>query len=419
MKIKQRISSFFSDSLFRNASYLVANSIIGSLAGFVFWLVAARLYTAEDVGLASTIFSAIGLLALLSEMGLSMSLVRFIPSFKYKNRLINTCFTVSGVVVICLSSIFVIGVDIFSPALSFIRDNILYTIVFISYSLFVILAALQDSIFVAFRQTSLSFVKMCIQSILKIPIVVLLVALGSFGIITSFAIAHLFGILLSLWFLIPKISSKYIPYPTIDYSILKQITHFSMANFIARLFESLPTAILPLLVTNILNPEMTAYFFMAWMVATVAFIIPKSISTSLLAEGSHTIDKFETHVKKSLKIIFLIIIPLLIFMFLFGDEILLLFGKNYSGSGLNLLLTLLVSAIPLSFNTLFMTIKRIEKDMISVISINAAITIGTLSISYLTLESMGIIAIGVAWFTSQTFVLIICTNKWYKLLTAQ
>lgn len=407
MKINQHISSFFSDSLFRNASYLVANSIVGSVTGFLFWLIATRLYTAEEVGLATTVLAVVGFIALFSDLGFTITLIRFIPHSKAKNNLINTCFTVSGIVALFLSIFFIVGVNIFSPKLFFLQSNLFYSVVFVLYTFLVSSVALQDSVFIAFRRAKLSFVKMSVQSTLKIPIIFMVTTLGPFGIILSFFVAYLFATLLSLYSLIPKISSFYKPLPKIDHSIIKQITHFSISNFIARIFESIPSAILPLLITNILSPEKTAYYYMAWMVATIVYVIPISISKSLFAEGSHTDENFILQIQKSIKLTLQFLVPIIIIFIIFGDYILLLFGEEYSSSGLHLLWLLLLSGIPITFNNVFITMKRIEKDIKFVILINGIITTGTVLISYLTLETWGIIGIGIAWLFSQTIALII------------
>ncbi|NLF01253.1 MAG: hypothetical protein GX601_09785, partial [Anaerolineales bacterium] len=45
--------------LFANAGYLFGINVLNGGVGFVFWGLAARLYTAEDIGLGSAIISAV------------------------------------------------------------------------------------------------------------------------------------------------------------------------------------------------------------------------------------------------------------------------------------------------------------------------------------------------------------------------
>ena len=47
---REGLKSLYGVSLYRNAVYLMANSGITAILGFVFWVV-ARLYPAEDAGL--------------------------------------------------------------------------------------------------------------------------------------------------------------------------------------------------------------------------------------------------------------------------------------------------------------------------------------------------------------------------------
>ena len=78
--VKEGLLNLFRLSLYRNAIYLMLNSAMYALTGFFFWIVAARLYPPEVVGLASSVIAAIGLLSLLSTLGLDYGLLRFLPA---------------------------------------------------------------------------------------------------------------------------------------------------------------------------------------------------------------------------------------------------------------------------------------------------------------------------------------------------
>lgn len=87
-------------------------------SGFFFWVIAARLYPVEGIGLASAAISAMGLLALLSTLGLDYGLIRFLPNASEKAKdMINSCFTLGGLVSIILALAFLAGLNIWSPVL--------------------------------------------------------------------------------------------------------------------------------------------------------------------------------------------------------------------------------------------------------------------------------------------------------------
>ena len=80
--------------LFKNAYFLMFSSLTSAGSGF-FWLIAARFYSTADIGLASAIISAMGLISMLSLLGFDISLVRFLPEREDKQELINSCLTIS------------------------------------------------------------------------------------------------------------------------------------------------------------------------------------------------------------------------------------------------------------------------------------------------------------------------------------
>jgi hypothetical protein len=65
--------TLFGTRLYANAFYLWANAVITSASGLVFWIVVARLYSAEDVGLAAAAVSALMLLGVVSNLGLALA----------------------------------------------------------------------------------------------------------------------------------------------------------------------------------------------------------------------------------------------------------------------------------------------------------------------------------------------------------
>ena len=65
--------------LYRNGYALVASSGLTSVLGLVYWLMAARLYTPQAVGVSAALISAMTLLANLAQLNLKSALNRFLP----------------------------------------------------------------------------------------------------------------------------------------------------------------------------------------------------------------------------------------------------------------------------------------------------------------------------------------------------
>ena len=69
---------------------------LGAGLGFLFWALAARTMTADNVGLASGAVSAAMLLAGLAQLGLGYGLVRHLSHTDNPNGLLNLSIVLSG-----------------------------------------------------------------------------------------------------------------------------------------------------------------------------------------------------------------------------------------------------------------------------------------------------------------------------------
>ena len=187
-KNRKELKQHLNDPLFKNAYFLMFSSLTSAGSGFFFWLIAARFYSTSEVGLASAIIAAMGLLGMLSMLGFDISLVRFLPEREDKTELINSCLTISFVVSLALALIFIAGIEIWSPALSIIRENKILLLLFIIFTVTTPLTGLQSQgVFVGFRKTEYSFYK-TIVTLARIGIVPFLVAFGALGIYASYGL---------------------------------------------------------------------------------------------------------------------------------------------------------------------------------------------------------------------------------------
>jgi len=75
--MRKRLAEAWNEPLYRNSLYLIFNSLIMALFGFVFWSIAAKQFSSEDVGLATAVISAVSLVANLSLLGFNVSILKF------------------------------------------------------------------------------------------------------------------------------------------------------------------------------------------------------------------------------------------------------------------------------------------------------------------------------------------------------
>lgn len=395
---RQRLKQFLTTPLYTNAAYLIGNTIIVGLFGFIFWVLVTRYYTEAEVGYSSAIISAAGLAAMFSLLGFNFSLIRFLPKAEKPQELINSCLTLSGLASLTMAGIFLATVDFWSPALAFIKGDAIFTTTFIILTLLLALSLLVSTIFIAKRRAGFVLLQCSIHSLLRIPLPILFVLLfHSFGIIASFSMAFGVSLAVSLFLFVPKVQNHYKPIPTLKLNLIKGMWRYSGKSYLAQLFAAAPAMVLPIIVVNLLGPEQNAYFYIAWMIATLLLAIPVGISASLFAEGSHFEDKLRANAVKALKFTFVLLVPSVIILILLGKWLLLTFGQGYSVNSLHLLWVLAISSLPIGVNTIYVSILRVRgrlKELIAVWGFNA---VAVLVVSYLVMPVTGIIGIGYVW----------------------
>lgn len=399
---RKGLKQFLTTPLYTNAFYLMLNTAVMSFLGFFFWVVVARLYAEKEVGFSSAIITTINLLTVLGLLGLNFSLIRFLPQAEKPQQLINTCFTLTGLTTLVLAGIFLAGINLWSPALAFIRQNAIFSSAFIIFALFWALARMLDSAFIARRRAGFVLLKNTIYSLLKIPLPIFFILFfHSFGVVASWGIASSIAVATSLFLFLPKVQNRYKPVPTLKLTLIKDTWRYSGGNYVADLLSAASVWLLPLMVVNLLGAESNAYFYIAWMTASLLFAIPSAISQSLFAEGSHFEDKLKENVTKSLKFTFLLLVPAVVLLVVAGKWLLLAFGPSYSANALPLLQILAVSSLPLAINYIYFTILRVTGRIKELIIIWSFIATAVLSASYLVMPATGIIGIGYAWLGAQ------------------
>jgi len=365
-----------------------------AILGFFFWIINARLYSTEQVGIATTLISIVTLISTFSLLGLNSGIVRYLSTSKRKNQKINTSFALVALASTLIALIYLIFINKFSPKLLFVKENVFFAILFVLFVVFSSLNIISENVFIAYRSSKYILIKNTISSFVKLVLPIVLISLGAYGIFTSVGVAIIVGFVLSLIFLVFKF--EYLIKPTINCEVVKRMAKFSLGNYVAGFIGGLPVLILPIIILNNLGAKFSAYFYMDMMIVNLLYIIPSAISQSLFAEGSYSGTKLKEHLKKALAINFLILIPVIIITFFFGKYILIAFGKQYSEEGFMLLQLLAISSIFISINSIFGSILRVKhkiKELIIISFIGALLILG---LSYF-LISKELLGIGIAW----------------------
>jgi O-antigen/teichoic acid export membrane protein len=389
--------------LYVNAYYLVATTALNSLLGWVFWTAAARLYAIEDVGIASAVISTMSLLAALSSLGLDVGLVRFLPgAHRMSGRMLDSTLTSVAISSLVCAGIFLVGLPLWSPALTCLCEQPGCSAVFGLLAAVTALGRVTDGAFIANRAAKFTLLRQGLIGAVKIPLLVLFgVVGGAPGIITSVAVATTGSLGIALMFCLPALHGAYRPRIRLSKEIMADILPYAVGNHLATFLIQSPAVVLPLVILNVLGPSESACFYVTWMTANLLFAIPRSVATSMLAEGANEEGALREVVKSALGVIFMLLMPVVILFLLAGDKLLLVFGREYAGRGGDLLRILALSAFPVGVNQVYFAINQVRKEIwrnLAVGFFSAGITLG---LGRVLMTQCGIVGTGTGWLAGQ------------------
>lgn len=392
------ISKFYNhltnDSLYRNSIFLMLSTAVMAFLGFFFWIINARLFTPEQVGIGTTLISVMTLISTFSLLGLGNSLIKYLPTSERKNEKINTSFTLVGLASITISVIFLLFIKTFSPSLLFVKENLIFSFLFVLLIVFSSLNAISENVFIAYRSSKYVLIKNLFWSLVKLSLPFVLLTLGAYGIFMSVGIASVLSFLLCLLLLGWKLN--YLIKPAINADVVKRMFKFSSGNYLAGFIGGLPVMVLPILITNSIGPKYSAYFYVDMMIANFLYIVPLAVSQSLFAEGSYSETELKVHLKKVIKIISIILVPGILAAIFFGKYILLAFGKQYSNEGLVFLQLLAISGVFVAINYIGNSILFIRHKTKMIMLINLIGSFAIFSLSVLLIDR-NLLGIGIAW----------------------
>lgn len=387
----RKLRNFLNGTSYKNSLIIMFTNFISSGFGFIFWILAAKLYSKEDVGIATALISSIGLLLLLSRFGLEQSIIRYFP-LKNKSNVFSSSAIITTFISLSFGLIFILGIDIWASELSVLNgiNGATYILFLVANSII----SLTGISFIAIRKAELYLFQNLLMGV-RVIFLPLLVFLGAMGIFGAVGVS----ILLSLLFSIINLHRLEVkPVLKLDMDFLIESSHFAAGSYFSGLLLNAPNMLLPILILNILGPAETANYYLAYSIASIIFIIPGSFSTSLFVEGSNG-KSLKKGTVESIFAIFLLMVPAIIIVYFFGEFLLGSIRQSYI-EALDLLKTLALSSFFVMICQNYFAIKKVQKDVKKLVIISGLLFIMIIGLSYTLMPLFGIIGVGYAWIIS-------------------
>jgi O-antigen/teichoic acid export membrane protein len=389
-------AQFRQDQMMRDSLYLVLN--VGLLAGFgfSFWILTAHLFSVSDVGRASALISAIGLIGNFSLFGLNTGMGRYLPDSRNQDALIS-----SGIGVVAVSGgvgaiIYLLLIPVVAPGLSFVEKSPALAVGFILISSASSLNTLTDAIFVALRRAKYTiFVDGLVGGFGKILSAVVLVGAGTYGLFVASAMGIVLASLASVILIYTVMRSRLdlkSPLKT-----LQPLFKFAGANYIGNVFNMVPGLAVPIILLDRLDAASVAYFFVVFQIVQIVYAAALALEQTFLAEGSRADADMRALKRRSIRMLVMFCVPAALGIIAIGRFLLLAFGHAYATNGFASLIILSLAAGPIAANYWLVTVLRLAGKLRAIVAVNAIYAAATCMLTWIG-ASHGLTGVAAGWF---------------------
>jgi O-antigen/teichoic acid export membrane protein len=406
-----RIRVHAADPLFRSAYSLMLNSGVTAVLGIAFWVVAARLYEADEVGRDAALIAAMVELSTICQLNLTNALTRFLPSLERGSaRALLAAYAASGAAALLIGSLFVGLAPLVSEKLDFLRADpriaVLFVLALVSWGWF----GLQDAALTALRRAPWIPVENAAFGVLKLVALPLAVAIGtSHGVFLSWLLpAALLLIPVNLFLFrtaIPVHLTRYRPKgSSLQLLGRRALVRFMAQDWGATVLAQASTTALPLLIVVMIGSAANAYFYIPFTIVVAFNMLFHAASTSLVVEGAMAEDRIQVLTAKLARHLVLILLAGTAFIVAAAPLIMLPFGEDYVRESTSVLRILACACLFRAVTILYIAIARLHGQGLRILAVEALQMVLLLGGAVALAHPLGLEGIALAWLGSTAVV---------------
>jgi O-antigen/teichoic acid export membrane protein len=350
--------------LIRNAASLYGSTIVTSVLGFCYWLLAAHMVPATAVGTASAIQSGAQFLSIFCVLGLGTLLISELSVDRTHARsLILTAAVSAGTLALLVS----VGVGVslanatnsLSPGLS----NPIKILIFAIITMLSTVLLLMDDVCIGLLRGDLQLRRNTVFAVSKLMILPLLIALWPERTGEELVLVWTVGLALSM--VTVSIAVKNL-FPKeqwhLDFSGLYAKRKLIFGHHWLNLSAQSPRLLIPVLCAAIVGAAANAAYTAATLIAYFVTVIPLQLSTVLFALAPGDEVALKREVRRTMRLSGWIALAAAPFFALFGSRILALFGHSYQTAS-TALTVLGLTTYPFAIKAHYIAIARVRGKM--------------------------------------------------------
>jgi O-antigen/teichoic acid export membrane protein len=389
---------------------LIAGKVATMGFGFLAWVVAARMYPATEVGLASGAVSAVTLCAQVALVGVGSAVITLMPKFRADpGRLLDTATSFLTLAAIGAAALFLLFAGTVLQELRVVAADP-------SYSLMFVLLAIAGTVGVLFDQASTTrrrgdqvLLRGVSAGATTLAIVALVAAAGG-DTSQDIFFAWVIGGLVTWGVGLLTMARAFAPYryrPRLDPAMAAHLSRVGFPNYLLTLAERAPGFVLPIAVTELLSPAANAHWYAAWMMAWVVFIIPIQVGMTSFAEIAAAPERTHQIVRNGIRTSLALGVAGAALMILFAGPALSLLGHGYASTASLPLRILVLGVVPVTFIQAYFSLCRATRRLEEAIVVGTISCVASIVVAAAAGLAWGLVAMALAWLGVQALTAVV------------
>ena len=347
------IEEFKKKTVGRGAAYIYIESIASLISGYIFWIIVSKITTSEIIGISSTLISFAGIVSVIATIGVPSGVLRFLGRSFSEKKLDEAKKTV-------LVALFLICMGIAACSLTMvIVQNWIHDIFDFDLSLLLIailfvgsaaLSMLFRSVVISSLNTRSLPIIIISSSIVKLilTVILLLIGTGVVGLTIGFTSTHVLTSILLGIFVMRTIFKKSSVNNLVTSFIAsaRSILVSSIVYWIPFLITTVGSQLGTIVVFGSQGANQAGVYFLALTIITGIVNVMNSLFTIALPTLSGLRDYRKRVAWNTIRFSALILLPFTCSLIFYSEEIMELFGPNYSNGSVSLEI-LLLSMLPM------------------------------------------------------------------------
>ena len=410
VRLIERVSSQLQSPLLRNAYMLIINATATSGLGLLYWVVAARFYSADTVGVSSAALSAMTFLSGIAQLSFNDTFMRFVPpAGAAVRRLVGVAYLISIGLGVVAGVVFLLGLSTWAPSLTLLSDNPVVQTLFVLAVSFMAIFTLQDSVLTGLRRPKFILIENAVFGALKLGLLIACAAwLKDYGIFVSSVVPMALLTVPVNALIFKRLMPQHVALTQQAQKIsLREVARYVAGNYLGVLAAQLTFTLLPILVLNVAGKSAGAYYYLPALLATSLRLVATNLTASLTVEAALDQRRLVEYCQRVLKNGLRIVALLAAVVCVAAPYVLAVFGKGYVAEGTLLLRLLALAAIPNVVIMVYIGKARVQGHLHAIVLltvVQAALELGS---SYILLGQYGIAGIGMAFCLCQTLVALV------------